>query len=51
MGFDISATLAYTEERAKPFLSKALLGSKVAKSMTVITGIKSAVKLPIESFG
>jgi hypothetical protein len=51
MGFDISALSAYTEERASEFYSKALLGSKVAQQMTVIDGIKSAVKLPTEEFG
>ena len=51
MGFDVSALAAYTEERPTEFYTKALLGSKVAKQMTVIDGIKSAVKLPTESFG
>jgi hypothetical protein len=51
MGFDVSALSAYTEERATEFYSKALLGSKVAQQMTVIDGIKSAVKLPTEEFG
>lgn len=50
MGFDISAFTAYTEERATEFYTKALLGSKIAKQMTVIDGIKSAVKLPTEEF-
>ena len=51
MGYDFSALSAFTPESSAEFYSKALLGSKVAQQMTVIQGIKSAVKLPTEEFG
>ena len=50
MGFDISALAAYTEDNATKFYSKAVLGAKVSKQMTRVTGIKSAMRLPTTEF-
>ena len=51
MGFDITALTGYTEENATEWYSKVVLGAKVSKQMSRITGIKSATKLPTKEFG
>ena len=51
MGFDITALSAYTEENADEFFSRGVLGSKVAAMMQIMTGIKSAEKIPTLDHG
>jgi len=51
MGFDISALSAYTEENATEFFSRSVLGSKVAQTMHLMTGIKSAMAIPTMDLG
>lgn len=51
MSFDLTGPSAYVEEQAKQVLSRSVLGAKVAQTMTKVTGIKSAIKLPTADMG